>query len=94
MADELVARLSGVDLFAGLSPRVLARIADSGHEAAYEPGSPVVVQGDSVAGYKAFSPGGVEMHFGFPIASKAIPYTPAEDIEGFHFSDPSIGICE
>lgn len=62
MADELVERLGGVDLFAGLSPRVLARIADSGHEAAYEPGSPVVVQGDSVAGYKAFSPGGVEMH--------------------------------
>ena len=37
-------------------------------------------------------PAGFEMHFGFPVASKAIPYTPSEDIEGFNFSDPSIGV--
>ena len=62
MADDLTARLNGVDLFTGLSPRVLARIVESGHEATYAPGKAVVVQGDSVAGFKAFAPGGVEMH--------------------------------
>lgn len=62
MPDALAARLSTVDLFAGLSPRVISRIVESGHEATYAAGAPVVVEGESVAGFKAFSPGGVEMH--------------------------------
>jgi CRP-like cAMP-binding protein len=62
MADQLTAQLSEVDIFAGLSSRVLAKIASSGHEATYAPGTAVVVQGDSVTGFKAFSPSGVEMH--------------------------------
>jgi CRP/FNR family cyclic AMP-dependent transcriptional regulator len=62
MADQLTAQLSEVDIFAGLSPRVLAKIASSGHEATYAPGTAVVVQGDAVTGFKAFSPTGVEMH--------------------------------
>ncbi len=60
--SEIVGTLAGIDLFAGLSPKVLGRIADSGHEAEYAPGASVVVQGDSVSGFKAFSPTGVEMH--------------------------------
>ncbi len=59
---DLVMTLSGLDLFHGLSPRVLARIADSGHQATYEQGARVLAQGDPVAGFKAFSPTGVEMH--------------------------------
>ena len=43
MPDALAARLSTVDLFAGLPPRVISRIVESGHEAAYAPGTPVVV---------------------------------------------------
>jgi CRP-like cAMP-binding protein len=62
MTDALTDRLASVDLFAGLSPRVIAKIVESGHEASYAAGTPVVVEGDSVAGFKAFSPGGVEMH--------------------------------
>jgi CRP-like cAMP-binding protein len=58
----LVTTLGEIDLFHGLSPRVLARIAESGHEARYEPGTTVLAQGDSVTGFKAFSPAGVEMH--------------------------------
>jgi CRP/FNR family cyclic AMP-dependent transcriptional regulator len=58
----LVTTLGGIDLFHGLSPKVLSRIAESGHEAHYEPGATVLVQGDSVTGFKAFSPEGVEMH--------------------------------
>ncbi len=63
MADDaLVAMLGAVDLFHGLAPKVLARIADSGHEARYAEGTVVLVQGDAVTGFKAFSPAGVEMH--------------------------------
>ena len=62
MADDLTARLTGVDLFAGLSPRVLSKIASSGHETTFAPGAAIVVQGEAVTGFKAFSPSGVEMH--------------------------------
>ena len=60
--SELVAALGTVDLFHGLSPKVLAHIAEVGHEATYDAGTVVIVQGDSVTGFKAFSPAGVEMH--------------------------------
>jgi CRP/FNR family cyclic AMP-dependent transcriptional regulator len=63
MADDaLVTTLAGVDLFHGLSPKVLARIAEAGHQATYDAGTAVILQGDSVTGFKAFSPSGVEMH--------------------------------
>jgi CRP/FNR family cyclic AMP-dependent transcriptional regulator len=60
--SALVATLAKVDLFRGLSSRVLSRIAESGHEARYDAGATVIVQGESVAGFRAFSPAGVEMH--------------------------------
>lgn len=60
--SDLVSVLSDVDLFRGLSPKVLGQIADRGHEAEYAPGTVVIVQGESVEGFKAFSPNGVEMH--------------------------------
>jgi CRP/FNR family transcriptional regulator, cyclic AMP receptor protein len=60
--SALVATLGQVDLFHGLSPRVLSRIASSGHEAHYDAGTVVIVQGESVAGFRAFSTAGVEMH--------------------------------
>lgn len=63
MSDETLVRTLGeVDLFHGLSHKVLAHIADSGHEAHYDAGAAVLVQGDSVTGFRAFSPAGVEMH--------------------------------
>ena len=61
-ASEITTVLSGVDLFAGLPPKVIGQIAERGHEASYAVGVPVVVQGESVSGFKAFSPTGVEMH--------------------------------
>ncbi len=60
--SDLVTVLGGVDLFHGLSTKVLGQIADRGHEAEYAPGTVVIVQGDSVEGFKAFAPGGAEMH--------------------------------
>jgi len=63
MADEaLVTTLGEIDLFHGLSRKVLTRIADAGHEARYEAGHVILAQGESVTGFKAFSPAGVEMH--------------------------------
>ena len=59
---ELTATLGEVDLFRGLSHRVLSHIADAGNTAEYAAGATVIVQGDSVTGFKAFSPAGVEMH--------------------------------
>jgi CRP-like cAMP-binding protein len=61
-ADRIVTALSAVDLFAGLSPRVLGRIADAGHVAEFEAGADVVHAGEPVSGFRAFSPKGVEMH--------------------------------
>ncbi len=61
-SKRLAAILSDVDLFRGLSSRVISRIAESGHEQTYPEGAQVVAQGDSVTGFKAFSPAGVEMH--------------------------------
>jgi CRP/FNR family cyclic AMP-dependent transcriptional regulator len=60
--SDLISILADVDLFRGLTPKVLGQIADRGHEADYAPGAVVIVQGDSVEGFKAFSPNGVEMH--------------------------------
>jgi len=60
--SDITAVLSDVDLFAGLPPKVIGQIAERGHEATYAAGEPVVVQGESVTGFKAFSPTGVEMH--------------------------------
>ncbi|MGD9954950.1 MAG: cyclic nucleotide-binding domain-containing protein [Candidatus Nanopelagicales bacterium] len=59
---ELTATLAEVDLFRGLSHRVLSHIADAGSTAEYAEGTAVIVQGDSVTGFRAFSPAGVEMH--------------------------------
>lgn len=63
MADgALVETLGRVDLFEGLSPRVLAHIAEHAHEARYDAGATVIVEGAPVSGFAAFSPSGVEMH--------------------------------
>lgn len=61
-SKDLVAHLGEVDLFRGLSHRVLGKIADAGHESEFAEGAAVIVQGDPVSGFKAFSPAGVEMH--------------------------------
>lgn len=59
---EITTMLGSIDLFEGLSQRVLKKIVESGHVAEYEGGTAVVSQGDSVEGFKAFSSTGVEMH--------------------------------
>lgn len=60
--DELVALLGKVDLFDGLSQRVLRRVAESGREETFEPGAVVLAQGEEVGGFRSFSQRGVEMH--------------------------------
>jgi CRP-like cAMP-binding protein len=61
-SNDVISLLGEVDLFSGLSPKVLGQISERGHRATYAPGDVVIVQGDSVEGFKAFSPTGVEMH--------------------------------
>ena len=61
-ADQLVSVLAKVDLFNGLSPRVLRRIAGAGREESFGPGQVVLAQGEEVAGFRGFSEKGVEMH--------------------------------
>lgn len=60
--DDLVTVLEKVDLFHGLSRRVLRRIADAGREESYAPGSSVLAQGEEVGGFRSMSHRGVEMH--------------------------------
>lgn len=63
MSDErLITALGQVDLFAGLSPRVLRRIAESGGVSSYEAGAEVIHAGDAVSGFRVFSHKGVDMH--------------------------------
>jgi len=60
--DELVPHLSKVDLFDGLSNRVLRKIAEAGREETFEPGAVVLREGEEVSGFRSFSQRGVEMH--------------------------------
>jgi CRP/FNR family transcriptional regulator, cyclic AMP receptor protein len=60
--DRVLALLSAVDLFAGLKPKVLGRIADSGEVVSYDAGATVLSAGEPTAGFRAFSPAGVSMH--------------------------------
>ena len=61
-ADDLVPALEKVDLFQGLSPKIVRRIAASGRAEAFGPGETVIEQGEAVSGWHAFSPKGVEFH--------------------------------
>lgn len=60
--DDIAIVLHSVDLFRGLSPKVLTRLAEAGRVVEAPPGTPVVSAGESVSGFRAFSPEGVEMH--------------------------------
>jgi len=59
---ELVQKLAEVDLFRGLSTRVLRRIAQAGREERFGTSTQVISEGESVEGFRNFSPRGVEMH--------------------------------
>ena len=60
--EGITSVLRSVDLFTGLSPRVLTRIAESGRVSEFPAGTEVVTAGEPVSGFRAFSPQGVEMH--------------------------------
>ncbi len=62
MNEQIVEDLRQVDLFSGLSPKVLRRIAGQGSERDYPPGHHVTSQGESVAGFRPLSPEGVSFH--------------------------------
>lgn len=60
--DELVSFLAKVDLFDGLSQRVLRKIAAAGRVESFEPNAVVLQEGEEVSGFRSFSQRGVEMH--------------------------------
>lgn len=57
--DEIVTRLATIDLFQGLSPKVLRHIASEGTTRSFDPGTPVVEEGSTVKGWSSFSKEGV-----------------------------------
>jgi CRP-like cAMP-binding protein len=59
---DLATVLGGVDMFSGLTPKALARLAEGGRIVQAPPGAEIVHAGDPVSGFRAFSPQGVEMH--------------------------------
>jgi CRP-like cAMP-binding protein len=61
-ADDVLAVLEKIDLFHGLSRKVLSRIVDGGREETFGPGEQVFAEGEEVGGFRSFSPKGVEMH--------------------------------
>ena len=61
-APDTAAVLAKIDVFDGLSPRVLKEVAKSTETVRFAAGEAVVSQGDSVGGFKVFSPTGVNMH--------------------------------
>jgi CRP/FNR family transcriptional regulator, cyclic AMP receptor protein len=60
--DDIAVILGNVDMFVGLNPRALKRLARAGHVVTIPAGSEVVHAGDPVTGFRAFSPEGAEMH--------------------------------
>jgi CRP/FNR family transcriptional regulator, cyclic AMP receptor protein len=60
--DDIAVVLNNVDMFVGLSPRVLKRIASAGRVVQAPAGAEIVHAGEPVSGFRAFSPEGVEMH--------------------------------
>lgn len=60
--EGMAEKLGEIDLFSGLSTKVLRRIEASGEEQQFVPGEMVTEEGDSVAGLKAFSRTGVFFH--------------------------------
>ena len=55
-ADDIATVLSTVDMFAGLSPKVLKRLAESGRVVESPPEAEIVHAGEPVWGFRAFSP--------------------------------------
>jgi CRP/FNR family transcriptional regulator, cyclic AMP receptor protein len=57
--DALVKQLAAIDLFEGLSDKVLNSIISEGKTVSFDPGTAVTEEGASVSGWAAFSPTGV-----------------------------------
>ena len=53
--DALVQQLAAVDLFAGLSDKVLRHIASEGRMTSFAPGAHVTEEGSSVSGWAPFN---------------------------------------
>ncbi len=60
--DDIATILHSIDIFAGLSPKVLKRLAEAGRVVEAPPGAEIIHAGEPVSGFRAFSPEGVEMH--------------------------------
>ncbi len=59
-SDDIAAVLGSVDIFRGLRPRVLKRLAQAGRVTVAPPGGEIVRAGESVSGFHAHSP--LQMH--------------------------------
>lgn len=59
-SDDISAVLGSVDIFSGLRPRVLKRLARAGRVVEAPPGAQIIQAGESVSGFHAHSP--LHMH--------------------------------
>jgi CRP/FNR family transcriptional regulator, cyclic AMP receptor protein len=59
-SDDISAVLGSVDIFTGLSPKVLKRLAQAGRVMEAPPGAEIIRAGESVSGFHAHSP--LHMH--------------------------------
>jgi CRP/FNR family transcriptional regulator, cyclic AMP receptor protein len=57
--DALVSKLAAIDLFQGLSDKVIRHIASEGKTTTFPAGATVTEEGASVSGWAPFSPDGV-----------------------------------
>jgi CRP-like cAMP-binding protein len=60
--DDIAVILGNVDMFVGLKSRTLKRLARAGHVVEVPAGAEIVHAGAPVAGFRAFSPDGADMH--------------------------------
>ena len=59
-SDDVSAVLGSVDIFRGLRPKVLKRLAQAGRVVEAPPGAEIIRAGESVSGFHAHSP--LHMH--------------------------------
>jgi CRP/FNR family transcriptional regulator, cyclic AMP receptor protein len=59
-SDDISAVLGSVDIFKGLRPRILKRLAQAGRVVEAPPGADIIRAGESVSGFHAHSP--LHMH--------------------------------
>ena len=82
-SDDISAVLGSTDIFRGLRPRVLRRLAQAGRVVQTPPGAEVIRAGESVSGFHAHSP----LHMHVILAGDATVRINGQDVERLAVDD-------